>query len=138
MKKIIEFNWSEFIDLGIEYINDNNPAKQRTGISRFYYGAFCSSRDLINKKGTYIDNESKKIMTSKSADAHRETSKIFKHHEAYKKDEKGKIISKNLNKLRKMRNKADYDKIIGQPLGLMINESKILSERILKLLKEIS
>ena len=89
-----------------------NPAKQRTGVSRFYYGSFCTSRDFINENKTYLNEKSKKIMTSKSVDAHGETSKIFKHHAKFKKGNKGKIISKNLNKLRKMRNQVDYDKLI--------------------------
>ena len=41
------FDWKEYVKLANSYMNENNPAKQRTGISRFYYGSFCSSRDLI-------------------------------------------------------------------------------------------
>ena len=134
-----DFDWNEFISLGNEYIAENNsPAKHRTGISRFYYGAFCSSRDLINEKATYLGKKSKMIMTSHSADVHNETSRIFKHHKKYKKDNKGKIISKNLNKLRKMRNKADYDKTINQPLPDMIKKSKKISEVILNQLNELN
>lgn len=40
MKNQNEFEWLEFTDLGMEYLNETNRAKQRTGISRFYYGAF--------------------------------------------------------------------------------------------------
>ncbi len=94
-----EFDWKEFTNLAVEYIDDNNPAKQRTGVSRFYYGSFCTSRDFINENKTYLNEKSKKIMTSKSVDAHGETSKIFKHHEKFKKGNKGKIISKNLIEL---------------------------------------
>lgn len=56
----------------------------------------------------------------------------------FKKGNKGKIISKNLNKLRKMRNQADYDKIISKPLSQMINDSEKLSKRILELLNELN
>ena len=112
--------------------------KQRTGVSRFYYGSFCTSRDFINENKTYLNEKSKKIMTSKSVDAHGETSKIFKHHAKFKKGNKGKIISKNLNKLRKMRNQVDYDKIISTPLSQMINDSEKLSKRILELLNELN
>lgn len=91
-----EFDWKEFTNLAVEYIDDNNPAKQRTGVSRFYYGSFCTSRDFINENKTYLNEESKKIMTSKSVDVHGKTSKIFKHHKKFKKGNKGKIISKNL------------------------------------------
>ena len=36
-----------------------------------------------------------------------------------------------------MRNKADYDNVINQPLSKMIQNSKILSDRILELLDEL-
>ena len=88
------FNWNDFTNLGIEYLNSSNQAKQRTGISRFYYGAFCSSRDLINKNGTYLGKKSKKIMNNKSADVHGETSRIFKHHNAYQKTKEEKSFLK--------------------------------------------
>ena len=94
-------------------------------------------QELVGFK-TYLNEKSKKIMTSKSVDAHGETSKIFKHHEKFKKGNKGKIISKNLNKLRKMRNQVDYDKIISTPLSQMINDSEKLSKRILELLNELN
>ena len=45
-----EFEWNEFIIFASKCLNDDNSSvKQRTGISRFYYGAFCSSRDFINE-----------------------------------------------------------------------------------------
>lgn len=138
MKNQNEFEWLEFTDLGMEYLNETNRTKQRTGISRFYYGAFCSSRDFLNENKTYLDEKSEKIMTSKNVDVHRETSKIFKNHPKFKKENKGKIISKNLNKLRKMRNQADYDKTTEKPLSKMINESKRISDIILDSLKNLN
>ncbi len=138
MKNQNKFEWSQFRDLGKEYINENNPAKQRTGVSRFYYAAFCSSRDYLNKNKTYLNKKSEIIMTSKNVDVHRETSKIFKKHPKFKKGNKGKIISKNLNKLRKMRNQADYDKILNKSLSKMINESEKISEIILNSLKNLN
>lgn len=139
MKKEPQFDWNEFCKLGNSYIEDENPAKQRTGISRFYYCAFCSSRDLINEKETYINENSKKIMTGeKRGNVHEETRKIFKKHPAYKDDKKGRMISRNLNKLRKMRNEADYDKTTTKPLPQMLENSKSRSKYILELLKEFS
>lgn len=138
MKNLNDSDWLEFAKLGKEYIHETNKAKQRTGISRFYYSAFCSSRDYINENRTYLNKKSEEIMTSKNVDVHRETSKIFKKHPKFKKGNKGKIISKNLNKLRKMRNQADYDKNIDKPLSNMINESKKISEIILNSLKELN
>ena len=106
------FDWNDFYILGNSYLTTINPAKQRTGISRFYYSAFCNSRDMINKNKTYLNRKSEEIMTSKrKGNVHQETRKIFKNHPKYKNDRKCRLISRNLNKLRKMRNEADYDKI---------------------------
>ena len=77
-------------------------------------------------------------MTSKSADVHNETSKIFRNHEQFCNCSDGMIISKNLDKLRKMRNQADYDNFISRPLDKMIQESKKRSKRVLELLNEIN
>ena len=60
------------------------------------------------------------------------------YNEASESTNKGKIISKNLNKLRKMRNQVDYDKLISKPLSQMINDSEKLSKRILELLNELN
>ena len=53
-----------------------------------------------------------------------------------KKDEKEKIISKNLNRLRKMRNEANYDNTTSKPLEKMLINAKLRSKFILELLKE--
>jgi hypothetical protein len=53
-------------------------------------------------------------------------------------DRKGRLISRNLNKLRKMRNEADYDKLTSKPLNQMLENSKSRSKYILELLKEFS
>ena len=49
-------------------------------------------------------------MHSKKSDVHRETSKIFRKHPKLQKNNMGKTISKELDKIRKMRNEADYNK----------------------------
>lgn len=139
MAKQEPFDWNNFYKLGNSYMEDTNPAKQRTGISRFYYSAFCSSRDLINEKETYLNENSKKIMTAeKRGNVHQETRKIFKNHPNYKNDKKGRIISQNLNKLRKMRNEADYDKTTSKPLKQMLENPKSKSKYILDLLNELN
>ena len=139
MTKEEPFDWKEFYELGDSYIEDENPATQRTGISRFYYSAFCSSRDLINEKAAYLNTTSKRIMTGeKRGNVHQETRKIFNEHPRYKNDKKCRMISRNLNKLRKMRNEADYDKITTKPLPQMLENSKSRSKYILELLEEFS
>ena len=75
------FDWNDFYILGNSYLTTIDPAKQRTGISRFYYSAFCNSRDMINKNKTYLNKKSEEIMTSKrKGNVHQETRKIFKNH----------------------------------------------------------
>ena len=134
MKKSEEFKWLEFNNLADSYINQNNDAKQRTGVSRYYYGTFCTIRDFLCENEIFLNTQSKEIMNSKKVDVHGETSKIFRKHEKFQKNNIGKFISKELDKLRKMRNEADYDKSTSKSLDEMIKKSKIRSERILQLL----
>lgn len=132
-----DFEWDDFYTLADSYSTTSNKAKQRTGISRYYYSAFCSSRDYLNKNKIYLNKKSKKIMTTKDSRVHFETGHIFRKHPNFKNNPDGRLISKNLIKLRKMRNEADYDKITSHPLKKMLKNSKILSKEILDLLKKL-
>ena len=49
MKQTNEFDWHEFNNLADSYIEQTNEAKQRTGVSRYYYGTFCTTRDFLNE-----------------------------------------------------------------------------------------
>ncbi len=138
MKQSEEFEWCEFNNLADSYINQSNEAKQRTGVSRYYYGTFCTTRDFLNENDIFLNEKSKKTMHSKRSDVHGETSKIFRKHERFRKNNIGKTISKELDKLRKMRNEADYDKITSDSLNKMMLKSKIKSERVLQLLDELN
>ena len=138
MKQTNEFDWREFNNLADSYIEQTNEAKQRIGVSRYYYGTFCTTRDFLNENNIYLNEKSKKTMQSKKSDVHGETSKIFRKHEKFKKNNIGKTISKELDKLRKMRNEADYDKITSDSLDDLMLKSKIKSERILELLDEVN
>lgn len=138
MKQSEEFKWEDFNMLADSYLNQNNEAKQRTGISRYYYGTFCTLRDFLNENNIYLSKKSKAVMNSKKSDVHGETSKIFRKHSRLQKDNIGGIISKELDKLRRMRNEADYDKTTSNSLEKMMIKSKIMSERILGLLNELN
>lgn len=138
MKQSEEFEWCEFNNLADSYINQSNEAKQRTGVSRYYYGTFCTTRDFLNENDIFLNEKSKKTMHSKKSDVHGETSKIFRKHERFRKNNIGKTISKELDKLRKMRNDADYNKITSDSLNKMMLKSKIKSERVLQLLDELN
>ena len=41
MKQTNEFDWREFNNLADSYIEQTNEAKQRTGVSRYYYDTFA-------------------------------------------------------------------------------------------------
>lgn len=60
MKQSEEFEWCEFNNLADSYINQSNEAKQRTGVSRYYYGTFCTTRDFLNENDIFLNEKSKK------------------------------------------------------------------------------
>lgn len=138
MEESEEFSWYEFNKLANSYMEQNDAAKQRTGVSRYYYGTFCTLRDFLNDNEIYLNQRSKEIMNSKNVDVHGETSKIFRKHDKFQKNNIGKTISKELDKLRKMRNHADYDKHVSNSLEEMMLKSKLKSEKILKLFKKLN
>ena len=46
-----KFDWRKYFELAKSYNGENDSAKLRTGIGRFYYSAFLESRDyIINRK----------------------------------------------------------------------------------------
>ncbi len=58
------FDWCDFWNLGNSYSNENDKAKLRTAISRFYFSSFCISRNHLLKNNIFLDKNSKKIMNS--------------------------------------------------------------------------
>lgn len=138
LKQSEEFDWKDFNNLADSYLNQKNEAKHRTGVSRYYYGTFCTARDFLNENNLYLNENSKKTMHSKKSDVHRETSKIFRKHPKLQKNNMGKTISKELDKIRKMRNEADYNKSTSKSMKKMIIKSKIKSQRILELIEKLN
>jgi len=41
-------DWNKFNSLLYSFINEYDEAKQRTGVSRYYFWTFCTARDFIN------------------------------------------------------------------------------------------
>ena len=62
MKQSEEFEWCEFNNLADSYINQSNEAKQRTGVSRYYYGTFCTTRDFLNENDIFLNEKSKQCI----------------------------------------------------------------------------
>ena len=51
MMENTKFDWYGYYELADSYDNENDPAKLRTGIGRFYYSSFLESRDyILNRK----------------------------------------------------------------------------------------
>mgnify|MGYP001446474077 CR=1 FL=1 len=87
------FNWNKYIDLAEKSLNTQSEAHFRTSISRAYYGALISARNIIDMfHGTEIHQ------------------KIPEYFESINKDDTH-IIAESLVYLRIHRNSADYDNI---------------------------
>jgi hypothetical protein len=92
------FNWYEYFLLA-QYLEKEckfsySEALQRSAVSRAYYAAFCSAREYA------ISKYQKKFRPD--SDVHLEVRITFK-------EKKRDDISDNLNDLRLLRNKCDYN-----------------------------
>lgn len=95
------FDWSQYLNLAKEFIGQPTPpanleAKRRSAISRSYYAAFISARNYLQ------ETEGHSIPTT--ADAHKYVVQQFKQSS----DPDRQHIGRNLEKLRRDRNEADY------------------------------
>lgn len=95
------FDWIKFVLLANQLLEDDNEESIRSAISRLYYGFFgISRRYLINVKNkNYLRRKDNMI-----------------HYTAYKEllnstDVNENQIAQILNKLRLVRNNADYDDV---------------------------
>lgn len=84
MKILNEFDWDDFYLLAESFINENNDAKLRTGINRFYFAPFCKSRDILIENNLFLNKKSEKKLKSKKGIVHFETQNIFKNHKKIK------------------------------------------------------
>lgn len=104
-----KFNWCEYYNFADSFSGSDNHAELRSGISRFYYSAFCICRDYIIEHRLWSgDEELKQIMTSKSSKVHEKTSEIFYNNPYLNRQRRGKKIARLLSELRDKRNDADY------------------------------
>lgn len=93
------FDWKKFVVLAYLLIENGNEESIRSGISRLYYGFFgISRRYLINVKN-------KEYLRSKSGDIHFNVYTELLNSNDLTENE----IAFILNKLRLIRNNADYD-----------------------------
>ena len=100
----MKFDWSEYFNLAKELAETSKEAELRSAVSRSYYSAFCLARNYLRD----IQQDTK-LWRKKTYDinAHQYVAEKFIYNQS-----KSQImieIGKDLSRLRKMRNKADYE-----------------------------
>jgi uncharacterized protein (UPF0332 family) len=100
----MKFDWSEYFYLAKELADTSKEAELRSAVSRAYYSAFCLARNYLRDIQQYP-----KLWHNKTYDinAHQYVAEKFIYNQS-----KSQImieIGKDLSRLRKMRNKADYE-----------------------------
>ena len=133
-----EFDWCDYYELAKSYSKEENEAKLRTGISRFYNSCFCMSRNHLLKNKLFLNKKSKDIMNSTSPEVHNATRNIFQKHPNLNYNKKGEKISHELNDLREYRNMVDYDENNPQDIKYAYNSCKSKAKRIFELLNELN
>lgn len=133
-----KFDWHGYYELAESYYEDEDPAKLRTGIGRFYYSSFLESRDHIINRKMFLNKINKAIMLSTSGRIHRETRITFEQHPQLNQRNEGIKIAQKLNVLRKYRNMVDYDSEKPKNLKHAYNRCHLKSKRIFELLNELN
>lgn len=93
-------NSADFVSLAVKLSNGRQEAELRTAVSRAYYGAFHSARELLEECG--VSFPAKELF---GADVHRKLRFCLANAE----NADAALISNRLNYLRRRRNTADYD-----------------------------
>ena len=100
----MKFDWSEYFNLAKELGETSKEAELRSAVSRAYYSAFCLARNYLRDIQQYP-----RLWRNKTYEinAHQYVAEKFIYNQS-----KSQImieIGKDLSRLRKMRNKADYE-----------------------------
>lgn len=123
----MNFDWSQYLNLAKEFLGQptspaSQEAKMRSAISRAYYAAFISARNYLQ------ETEGHSIPTT--ADAHKYVVQQFKQSA----DRERQNIGRNLEKLRRDRNAADYKNNVPE----LFKMSKIAVKRSQRVLFKLS
>ncbi len=106
------FNWRDLWLLADALMrNPNSPGPEegalRSAVSRAYYAAFCSARNVARERGEFTP-------TSSVKDHH-----LVRKHFGNSSHSVRRKISADLGRLRRRRNQADYhDTLDGEPISL--------------------
>ena len=100
----MKFDWSEYFNLAKELAGTTEEAKLRSAVSRAYYSVFCLARNYLRDIQQYP-----RLWQNKNYDinAHQYVAEKFIYNQS--KSQTMIEIGKDLSRLRKMRNKADYE-----------------------------
>ena len=103
----MKLDWSEYFNLAKELAETSEEAELRSAVSRAYYSAFCLARNYL--RDIQLDP---RLSWHKTYDinAHKYVAEKFIYNQS--KSQTMIEIGQNLNRLRKMRNKAEYEDTI--------------------------
>ena len=133
-----DFDWYDYYKLADSYSKEEDIAKLRTGMGRFYYSSFLESRDFILDNKMFLNPFNEKIMKSSSGRVHQETRLTFKNNQKLNNNNAGAKIAQNLNVLRKYRNMVDYDSKNPKNIKHVYGRCKMKSKKIFDLLDELN
>lgn len=121
------FNWKDYFNLA-KFLMENcdEESSFRTAISRFYYAAFCYTRDYLVDNHIFRDKKSKDILLGTDSVVHSEVQEILFDKFAKRKICNSDKIARELKRLRLERNDADYNK--NKSIG--INNAKFCLTRV--------
>ena len=132
------FDWHEYYKLANSFSNEEDIAKLRTGMGRYYYSSFLESRDFILENNIFLNPFNEKIMKSTSGRVHHETRFTFKNHPELNRNNSGAKIAQSLNVLRKYRNMVDYDSKNPENIQHAYNRCQMKSKKVFNLLDELN
>ncbi|PSB38064.1 DNA-binding protein [filamentous cyanobacterium Phorm 46] len=100
----MKFDWSEYFNLAQELAGTSEEAKLRSALSRAYYSVFCLARNYLRDI-----QQDPRLSRNKTYDIndHQYVAEEFIHNQS--KSQTMTDIGRDLTRLRKMRNKADYE-----------------------------
>ncbi len=99
----MSFDWADYLRIARHLASEHasewpNEARHRCSVSRSYYAAFCSARDHL------VDTGARRFF-AKDRDVHQEVIEAFSQLNT----KRDRLVVQNLMRLRRDRNKADYD-----------------------------
>ena len=128
----MKFDWSEYLNLAQELAASNEEAKLRSAISRAYYSVFCLARNYLRDI-----QQDPRLSRNKTYDIndHQYVAEEFIYNRS--KSQQITEIGRNLTRLRKIRNQADYEDTIFR-LQKEVERALSLAQNIISALRELT